>query len=133
MKGGGFSSYMFVLVNGGITQDFKVLRGLRQGDPLSHFLFSLVVEWLASLVRKAKGLGIFRGFSFSDEVSFNLLQFDYDTIMVCDGSWSNLWGLKVILRGFEMVSSSKINSWKSRFYGVEVEESFLLVAAQFLA
>lgn len=51
MKGGVFANYMYVLVNGGTTQDFKVSKGLRQGDPLSVFLFSLVVEGLTSLIK----------------------------------------------------------------------------------
>lgn len=124
---------MSVLVNGSTTQDFKGSRDLRQGDPLSPFLFSIVVEGLASVVRKASRLGILSGFKLNDEVSNNLLQFAEETILVCDKSWLNIWGWKAILRGFEMLSGLKINSWKSYLYGVEVEESFMMPAAQFLA
>jgi hypothetical protein len=40
-------------VNGERTSFFNTYQGLRQGDPLSPFLFNLVVEVLATLMRKA--------------------------------------------------------------------------------
>lgn len=41
-----FNSSMSILVNGSPSRDFKVERGLRQGDPQSPFLFTLVTEGL---------------------------------------------------------------------------------------
>lgn len=38
-----FSSHMSMMVNGSRTNDFVIERGLRQGDPLSSFLFMVVV------------------------------------------------------------------------------------------
>lgn len=45
-----FNSSMSILINGSLTKDFWVERGLRQGDSLSPFLFTLVAEGLAILV-----------------------------------------------------------------------------------
>jgi mannosylglycoprotein endo-beta-mannosidase len=45
-----FTSSMSVLINGSPIDDFNVGRGLRQGDPLSPFLFLIAVEGLAGLM-----------------------------------------------------------------------------------
>ncbi|GJR74302.1 RNA-directed DNA polymerase, eukaryota, reverse transcriptase zinc-binding domain protein [Tanacetum coccineum] len=47
-----------VLVNGSPTEEFKVFRGLRQGDPTSPFLFILAIEGLHALISKADALGV---------------------------------------------------------------------------
>lgn len=48
-----FSRKMSVLVNSSLTKEFIVKRGLRQEDPISPFLFVIVVEGLKFLVNKA--------------------------------------------------------------------------------
>nr|GEU42904.1 retrotransposon protein, putative, Ty1-copia subclass [Tanacetum cinerariifolium] len=50
-----------VLVNGSHTIEFGIFRGLRQGDPLSPFLFILAMEGLHTLTCKALDNGIFTG------------------------------------------------------------------------
>jgi len=42
-----------ILVNGSPTEEFKPSRGLRQGDPLTSFLYLVVAEGLVGLVRQA--------------------------------------------------------------------------------
>ena len=42
------------MINGQQCGYIKPSRGIRQGDPLSPYLFLLCVEWLSSLLNKAK-------------------------------------------------------------------------------
>ncbi|GJS73079.1 RNA-directed DNA polymerase, eukaryota, reverse transcriptase zinc-binding domain protein [Tanacetum coccineum] len=55
------SAYRSVLVNGSPTQEFKIQKGLRQGDPLSPFLFILAIEALHVSLQEAKSKNLFEG------------------------------------------------------------------------
>jgi hypothetical protein len=103
-----FNSSMSVFVNGSSFEDFKVGRDLRQGDPLSPFLFLIAAEGLAGLMRRAVDIGKFKGYQVSGNDHFQMLQFADDIILMGEGSWSNLWTIKTILRSFELVSGLKI-------------------------
>jgi hypothetical protein len=127
-----FESSMSILVNGSPTGDFTVGRGLRQGDPLSPFLFLIVAEGLAGLVRRAVEIGNFKGYQVNPTLQFQILQFADDTILMGEGVWDNLWAIKVVLRSFELVSGMRINFVKSKLYGINVDTSFLQAGSLFL-
>jgi hypothetical protein len=44
----------------------------------------------------------------------------------------NLWALKAILRGFEMISGLKVKFWKSSIMGVNVSQDFMRETLTFL-
>nr|GEY42073.1 hypothetical protein [Tanacetum cinerariifolium]GEY47340.1 hypothetical protein [Tanacetum cinerariifolium] len=84
-----------VLVNTSHTCEFKIYKGLRQGDPLSPFLFILAIEGLHVLTCKAELMGLFKGASFGQEnMSVSHLTYADDVIFlgveVLDEEISNL-------------------------------------------
>lgn len=85
-----FNSSMSVLGNGSPTKDFKVTRSLRQGDPLSPFIFILMTEGFVGLMNQVVSLREFKGFHFNDYTHFELLHFAGDTILIGEGSWKNI-------------------------------------------
>jgi hypothetical protein len=128
-----FAGSMSVLVNGSPSEEINIQRGLKQGGPLAPFLFLLVAEGLGGVMKKAVEMNRFRGFKVRDsDVVISHLQYADDTICVGEASINNLWALKAILRGFEMVSGLKVNYWKSSLMGVNVSHDFMTLASTFL-
>ncbi|GAU33009.1 hypothetical protein TSUD_358760 [Trifolium subterraneum] len=120
-----------VLVNGSPTDEFCFERGLRQGDPLSPFLFLLAAEGLnvlmSALVRNVSFT--LYGVGSHNSVSVSHLQFADDTLLVGVKSWANVRALKAVLILFENISGLKVNFHKSMMFGVNVNNSWLHEAA----
>lgn len=105
---------MSILVNGSPTDEFYLTRGVRQGDPLSPFLFLIAAEGLNILVKEASNCGIFKGVKVGREnVVVSHLQYADDTIFFGDWSRSNACNLMGILKCFEGVSGLRVNLNKS--------------------
>lgn len=86
-----FKGDLSLLVNGSPSEEVRIQKGLKQGDPLAPFLFLLVVEGLSGMMRNAADLGIFRGFKVgTEEVEVSILQYANDTLLVREASWENL-------------------------------------------
>lgn len=92
-----------VNINGEICPFFPTLCGVRQGDPLSPFLFNMVVDALATILDKAKAAGhitrvvphlVGGGGVF-------LLQYADDTIIMVEGSKLDIVNLKFLLLCFQ--------------------------------
>ncbi|XP_028064073.1 uncharacterized protein LOC114267248 [Camellia sinensis] len=104
------------------------MKVLRQGDPLSHFLFNTVAEGLNILMEKAKEEGLLRGVKVGpNELILSHLQFVDDTTILCEADWEEIVAVKRILRCFELMSSLKINFYKSIVYGVGVRDNLVKV------
>jgi hypothetical protein len=128
-----FGGSMSVLVNGSPTEEIRIHRGLKQGDPLAPFLFLLVAEGFSGLMRNAVDRNLFEGFTFGDSgLVVSHLQYVDDTLCIGKPTVDNLWAIKSLLRGFEMVSGLKINFFKSSLIGVNVDNEFMEMACNFL-
>jgi hypothetical protein len=92
-----------------------------------------VAEGLGGLMKKAVTLNRFKGFKVGNRgVVISHLQYADDTLCLGEATFENLWTLKAILRGFELVSGLKVNSSKSRIMGINVTQDFLRFASIFL-
>jgi hypothetical protein len=83
-------------------------------------------------MRKAVEGCLFRGYTVSNNILFHTLQFADDTIIVGEGNWDNMWTIKTVLRSFELVSGLKVNFFKSKLYGINLDNDFLRALSAFL-
>ncbi|KAK3220870.1 hypothetical protein Dsin_014840 [Dipteronia sinensis] len=108
------SHVLAVLVNGKPTKEFWMEMSLRQGDPLSPFMFNVAVEGLSALLRKEVNLDMMKGVVFGvDVVHITHLQFAYDTILFLQPKVEYVINARRILRCFELASGLRINFHKS--------------------
>ncbi len=105
-----------VMVNGAPTKWIKTRRGLRQGDPLSPYLFLLVAEGLARLLNEAVSNGLVKGVGPSAEAKVALVQYADDTFFFCEAKGKQVKNLRFVWHLFEWASGLKINLNKTELY-----------------
>ena len=98
-----------ILNNGWTNNFFEIQRGVRQGCPLSPYLFILSAEVLATAIRKNTNI---KGISVND-VEIKLSQYADDTTLILDGSDESLHSSLATLDDFSKVSGLRLNDKKT--------------------
>ncbi|GJY85864.1 RNA-directed DNA polymerase, eukaryota [Tanacetum coccineum] len=118
-----------ILVNGSPTSEFQFHKGLKQGDPLSPFLFILMMESLHLSFQRIVDAGLFKGIVLDQSLCLSHMFYADDVIFV--GHWSdgNISTLIHVLKCFFHASGLRINLSKSKIMGVNVESAYVKQAA----
>ncbi|RVW51028.1 hypothetical protein CK203_077618 [Vitis vinifera] len=122
-----FNCKIFCYGQRGANKLFFQFKGLRQGDPLSPYLFVLGMEVLSALIRKVIDGGFISDCRIQGrggmEMNVSHLLFVDDTIIFCEARKEHLTSLSWILAWFEAASGIRINLAKSKLIKVgEVED-----------
>ena len=115
-----------VLVNGTPGPWINCRRGLRQGDPLSPYLFILVVETLQRMIRAAPQLK----HPTDPESPCAVLQYADDTLVIFRAETEAAVKLKEILDQFAAFSGLHINFDKSTLVPIHVPEKTVSLCVQ---
>lgn len=106
-----------VLVNGSLSGELELRRGIRQGNPLSPFLFltkRAIREGLLVPARVGK-----------DKVEISHVQYADDTVFVVEGDLDNAAALKRLLLNYEWLSGLSVNFDKSCVFGYNLEQGLV--------
>ncbi|GKE31453.1 RNA-directed DNA polymerase, eukaryota, reverse transcriptase zinc-binding domain protein, partial [Tanacetum coccineum] len=123
------SSRGLVIVNGSPAEEFQFHKGLKQGDPLSPFLFILVMESLHISFQRVVDAGMFKVIMLSPSL-ISLIFYADDAIFMGQWNESNLDTIVHVLECFHHDSSLRINMSKSKLMGIYVEAEKVSQAAK---
>ena len=109
-----------VLLNGVPSRWIRCKKGLRQGDPLSPYLFLIVADLLHQMIaRDASSSRLLH--PLVDDLSCPVIQYADDTLPLVPAEQGQLSRLKSILDAFSAATELSINFHKSTFVPVNVD------------
>lgn len=108
------------LLNGTPGPWIQCQRGLRQGDPLSPFLFIIVADVLQRLLLAASANGQI-SHPIDETLPCLVLQYADDTLIILRADHSQLVHLKDVLSNFSLATGLQINFHKSTFMPIHVD------------
>ncbi|KAG7579890.1 Endonuclease/exonuclease/phosphatase superfamily [Arabidopsis thaliana x Arabidopsis arenosa] len=122
-----------ISINGKSDGFFRSKRGLRQGDPLSPYLFVLAMEVFSKLLHSRFASGYIAFHPKSSELNISHLMFADDVMVFFDGSSSSLHGIYETLDDFAGWSGLHLNRDKTVLFhgGLSPNDSRLISAYGF--
>ncbi|XP_021774244.1 uncharacterized protein LOC110738176 [Chenopodium quinoa] len=103
-----------LLVNGNPIKVFRLSCGLRQGDPLSSYLFVLCMEIFSAMINQAESTGLFKGVKVSRYApSISHLFFADDSLLFFQPSPQACSNVLGVVQQFYDISGQMLNLQKS--------------------
>ena len=113
-----------ILFNGGSLEPFEPTREIRQGDPLSPYIFIMRMDFLSQLIQEKCEARLWKPVKSSrSEPSFSHLFFADDLVLFAKATPENCEIVKEVLDMFCKVSSQTISGAKSRaFFSPNIDQ-----------
>lgn len=112
-----------IAINGALGGFFNSTRGIRQGDPLSPYLFVLAMECLSRLLDLRYGSGDIGYHPRTETSRISHLMFADDVMIFFDGNNNSLHGIAKCLDDFASWSGLAMNATKTELYSAGLDET----------
>ena len=114
-----------ISLNGGLVGYFKGERGVRQGDPLSPYLFVIAMDVLSKLLDAAAVHGVFDYHPKCKRIGLTHLCFADDLMIFTKGNMHSIIGIHNILKLFYSYSGLQLNAAKSELFSSGVKRELV--------
>jgi hypothetical protein len=123
-----------ILINGKPTNKFSPERGLRQGDPLSPYLFIICADVLSASIAKAQENKLIHGVKIAPRApEITHLFFADDSLMFCRANEKETSKMKDIINTYQQASGQMVNYNKSELiFSKKVSQSTKVAIHQIL-
>ncbi|XP_026451504.1 uncharacterized protein LOC113351785 [Papaver somniferum] len=106
-----------LLINGSPSSTFSLTRGIRQGDPLSPYLFLFIIEAFSRLLQRNVDAGLIQGLKINKHCPYiNHLFFADDCLLFFQDNTTQMQHLQQIIPIFSEASGQVINMQKSTIF-----------------
>ena len=117
------SASFSVGVNGNLYGFFKGQSGIRQGDPLSPYLFICCMEYFSRMLKQSSDLPGFNYHPKCSSLGISHIAFADDVLLLCRGDPGSVGIMHQQLQSFGNVSGLDLNPSKSSIYFGGVKET----------
>ncbi|KAH0722879.1 hypothetical protein KY290_005535 [Solanum tuberosum] len=113
-----------ILINGETTHPFEAARGLRQGDPISPFLFAIAIKYLSRLLQNLKDTREFKFHPRCGKLGTSHMCFADDLLLFSRGDLASITMIQQCFNEFSKASGLLANLGKRSVYfgGVSLAE-----------
>jgi hypothetical protein len=106
-----------VLFNGAPLEEFRPSRGLRQGDPISPYMFLLAAEGLSGLLKNSRQSSVLEGIKVAPTApAVNHLLFADDSLLLVKACVEGALEVNAILEKYCNASGQRVNRDKSSVF-----------------
>ncbi|GKD51539.1 putative RNA-directed DNA polymerase, eukaryota, reverse transcriptase zinc-binding domain protein [Tanacetum coccineum] len=132
IKAGLTSARSSILINESPTSEFSLKRGLRQEDPLSPFLFIIIMEDLHMALNDGLAANMFHGVKVGSQgMHLSHLFYVDNDIIFSEWNLNAMENIIWILNIFYIASGLKIKIHRSNVYGVGVSSNEVDIMASY--
>lgn len=118
------NSQSCININGELTPFFYCKRGIRQGDPLSPYLYILAADTLSKIFQKGRSVGVIQGLGppLPNNHYVSNCHYVNDTIIFLKADAINIESAWWILIPFETLFGIKVNYSKTSMYPIHTNQ-----------